>query len=126
MVTGRCSRKVHIVANDEAIEHLLEQLAPLPVRARAMFGGYCLYCDEKIVALFGDDTLFIKPTAISPSFFTEADLAPPFPGARNYYAVPGDRFDDHEWIQEVVSRTAELLPLPKPKTRKGRANGLPR
>ena len=61
-----------------------------------MFGEYGLYCDEKIVALICDDTLFIKPTAISPSFFTDADLAPPYPGTKDYYAVPGDRLDDHE------------------------------
>ena len=98
------------------VDFILDQLAPLPVRARAMFGEYCLYCDEKVVALICDDTLFVKPTAISDQFFTDADLAPPYPGAKNYYAVPGDHLDDGAWLQEVITRTAELVPVPKKKT----------
>ncbi len=109
-----------MATDKKTVAYILDQLTPLPVRARAMFGEYGLYCDEKIVALICDDTLFIKPTAISAEFFTEADLAPPYKGAKDYYAVPADRLDDHAWLQEVVSRSAELLPLPKPKTRRGR------
>ena len=33
------------------MDFILEQLAPLPVRARAMFDEHGLYCDEKVVAL---------------------------------------------------------------------------
>jgi TfoX/Sxy family transcriptional regulator of competence genes len=102
----------------ETLEYILDQLAPLPVRARAMFGEYGLYCDEKMVALICDDTLFVKPTAISDQFFTNADLAPPYPGAKNHYAVSGDHLDDSAWLQEVIARTTELLPVPKKKPRK--------
>lgn len=31
-------------------EFVLDQLDPLNVRVRAMFGEYALYCDEKTVA----------------------------------------------------------------------------
>ena len=65
------------------VDFILDQLAPLPVRARAMFGEYGLYCYEKFVALICDDTLFVKPTAISDRFFSEADLAPPLSAPRN-------------------------------------------
>ncbi|HLL49742.1 MAG TPA: TfoX/Sxy family protein, partial [Thermomicrobiales bacterium] len=100
------------------VEFILDQLAPLPVRARAMFGEYGLYCDEKFVALICDDTLFVKPTAISQQFFTDADLAPPYPRAKDHYIVSGDHLDDSAWLQEVIARTSEVLPLPKPKPRK--------
>ena len=63
----------------ETIEFILDQLAPLPVRARAMFGGHALYCDEKVVALIGDDTLFVKPTAATRELFGDAEMAPPYP-----------------------------------------------
>lgn len=102
----------------ETVAYILDQLAPLPVRARAMFGEYGLYCDEKIVALICDDTLFVKPTSVSPEFFTDADLAPPYPGAKDYYAVSGDRLEDRAWLQEVIARTAEVAPVPKKKTRR--------
>ena len=100
------------------VDFILDQLAPLPVRARAMFGEYGLYCDEKFVALICDDTLFIKPTAISNRFFTNADLAPPYPGAKDHYAVPATLLEESERLREVIAGTAELLPLPKKKMRK--------
>ena len=100
------------------VDFILDQLAPLPVRARAMFGEYGVYCDEKFVGLICDDTLFVKPTAISDEFFTDADLAPPYPGAKDHYAVPAALLGDSEQLQAVIARTAELLPLPKNKMAK--------
>ena len=46
----------------ETVAFLLAQLEPLDMRARAMFGEYGVYCDEKFVALVCDDTFFLKPT----------------------------------------------------------------
>ncbi len=100
------------------VDFILDQLAPLPVRARAMFGEYGVYCDEKFVALIFDDTLFVKPTAISDQFFSDADLAPPYRGAKDHYAVPAALLEDGERLREVIARTAELLPVPKKKTTK--------
>ena len=84
------------------VDFILDQLAPLPVRARAMFGEYGVYCDEKFVALIC------------------ADLAPPYPGAKNHYAVPAALLEDSEQLREVIAGTAELLPLPKKKAGKKR------
>lgn len=102
----------------ETVAHILEELAPLPVRARAMFGEYGLYCDEKFVALICNDTLYVKPTAISGDYLTDDWLAPPYDGAKDHYAVPADRLDDREWLQAVIERTAAELPPPKPKKAK--------
>jgi TfoX/Sxy family transcriptional regulator of competence genes len=99
----------------ETVDFILDQLAPLPVRARAMFGEYGVYCGEKFVALICDDTLFLKPTAISGDYFSDSDLAPPYPGAKDHYVVSGDRLEDRDWLQDVFARTTELLPAPKPK-----------
>ena len=106
----------------DTVEYILDQLAPLPVRARAMFGEYGVYCDEKFVALICDDTLFVKPTAISDQFFTDADLAPPYRGAKDHYAVPAVLLENGEQLREVIARTAELLPLPKKKPGKKSAS----
>jgi TfoX/Sxy family transcriptional regulator of competence genes len=100
------------------VDFILDQLAPLPVRARAMFGEYGVYCDEKFVALICDDTLFVKPTAISDQFFSDADLAPPYRGAKDHYAVPVALLEDRQQLQTVIAGTAELLPLPKKKATK--------
>ncbi|MGH2617831.1 MAG: TfoX/Sxy family protein [Thermomicrobiales bacterium] len=94
----------------ETVEYILDQLAPLPVRARAMFGEYGVYCDEKFVALICDDTLFVKPTAVGEEMFPEAEMAPPYPGAKDHYVVSDDRLHDAAWVQTVIARTAEQLP----------------
>jgi TfoX/Sxy family transcriptional regulator of competence genes len=110
--------KEHIAAmatRKETVASILDQLVPLPVRARAMFGEYGLYCDEKIVALICDDTLFVKPTAISGEFLSDDWLAPPYPGAKDSYAVPLDRLEDRDWLQDVIERTAAELPVPNRK-----------
>ena len=98
------------------VDFILDQLAPLPVRARAMFGEYGLYCDEKFVALICDDTLFVKPTAISDQFFGDADLTPPYRGAKDHYAVPAALLEDSDRLRAVIAGTAELLPLSKKKS----------
>jgi TfoX/Sxy family transcriptional regulator of competence genes len=107
-----------MATNKETVEYILDQLVPLPVRARAMFGEYGVYCDEKFVALICDDTLYVKPTAISDQFFTDADLAPPYRGAKDHYAVSAALLEDRERLREAIARTAELLPVPKKKTAK--------
>lgn len=102
----------------ETVQHILEQLAPLNVRSRAMFGGYTVYCDEKPVALVCNDVLFVKPTEISEEYLAEEHLAPPYQGAKDHYGVPEERIADTEWLQEFVQRTADLLPVPKKRSRK--------
>lgn len=102
----------------QTVDAILDQLAPLPVRARAMFGEYGMYCDEKFVALICDDTLFVKPTAISEEFFGEDEMAPPYPGAKDHYVVSEERLEDSAWLQAVIARTNEALPVPKKKVGK--------
>lgn len=99
----------------ETVEYVLDQLDPLPVRARSMFGEYALYCDEKTVAFICDDTVFMKPTTVGEELLGPETLAPAYPGSKLYYAVPGDRLENREWLQDLVQRTADVVPLPKPK-----------
>jgi len=105
----------------ETVARILEQLEPLDVRARAMFGEYGLYCDEKIVGLICGDVLFVNPTEVSADFGSEADLAPPYPGAKDYYRVPEERLQDLDHLHAFIQRTADVLPLPKKKSPKKKA-----
>lgn len=100
------------------VDFVLEQMADAgPVSARKMFGEYAIYCREKIVALFCDDTLFMKPTDAGRAFISEADLleGAPFPGAKPWLHIRGDRCEDGEWLSELVRVTEKALPPPKPK-----------
>ena len=97
---------------------LLEQLAPLDVQARAMFGEYGLYCDEKVVGFICDELLFVKPGKADAGFGPETVAAPPYPGAKDYWLVSGDQVSNVEWLQAFVQATADALPVPKPKAKK--------
>ncbi|MEZ5314308.1 MAG: TfoX/Sxy family protein [Thermoanaerobaculia bacterium] len=61
------------------------------VRARAMFGDYGIYCDDRIVALFCDDRLFVKPTESGRALLEEVVEAPPYPGQGLLPDRRGDR-----------------------------------
>jgi TfoX/Sxy family transcriptional regulator of competence genes len=99
----------------ETIDLVLEQLRPLDVRTRPMFGEYALYCDEKVVGFVCDDTLLMKITTVSPEFAAELPFGRPYPNAKDYHAVPAERLADVDWLQAFVQATAEVLPIPKPK-----------
>jgi TfoX/Sxy family transcriptional regulator of competence genes len=105
----------------ETIAFLLSQLEPLDVRARAMFGEYGVYCDEKFVALVCDDTFYLKPTDAAEPFAADLTPGPAYPGSNDYLAVDGDLIEDAERFQDLVKATADLLPVPKPKKRKAPA-----
>jgi TfoX/Sxy family transcriptional regulator of competence genes len=88
------------------------------VRNRKMFGEYALYCNEKVVALICDDQLFVKPTDAGRSFAGSLEEAPPYPGSKPFLLVEEDRWEDREWMTELVRTTAAALPVPKMKKRK--------
>ena len=59
------------------LEHCLELLAPLgAVRARRMFGGHGLYCDDLFFALIASDRLFLKTDAVTQPAFAAAGGEP--------------------------------------------------
>ncbi len=88
------------------------------IRNRKMFGEYALYCNDKVVALLCDEKLFVKPTAVGKAFLGNAEEAPPYPGAKLHYLIEEDRWEDREWLSELITKTAAALPAPKPKKRK--------
>jgi DNA transformation protein and related proteins len=101
------------------IDYLLEQIARAgAVSARAMFGEYAFYCDGKVVALFCSDQLYVKPTKAGAAMLDVIVEAPPYPGAKAHYLISGEKWDDADWLTELVKNTAKELPMPKPKKKK--------
>jgi DNA transformation protein and related proteins len=101
------------------VDFVLEQMADAgAVSARKMFGEYAIYLGQKIVALFCDDQLFMKPTNAGRAFIGEPKEGPPYPGAKPWFAISGDEWEDSDWLSELVRRTATELPEPKPKSPK--------
>ncbi|MCS5712228.1 TfoX/Sxy family protein [Candidatus Berkiella aquae] len=101
------------------IDYLLEQVAQAGVvSARKMFGEYAVYCDGKVVALVCDDELFVKPTAVGKQFIGNITEGVPYPGAKAYFLISGDQWEDADWLTELIRISAAELPLPKPKKKK--------
>jgi DNA transformation protein and related proteins len=95
-------------------EYLVDQLGS-GVTAKKMFGEYGLYLDGKMFAMLCDDQLFVKPTPGGRAFLGEVQEAAPYPGAKNAFVIPGDRWDDSEWLAELAAKTAKELPPSKTK-----------
>ena len=50
------------MSNADLVQYIIEQASQAgEVRARKMFGDYCLYCNDKPVGLICDDYLYLKP-----------------------------------------------------------------
>lgn len=105
-----------MASNQVTVDFIVEQIARSGVvSARKMFGDYGIYCDGKMVALVCDDQLFIKPTAAGKTFVGTVVGASPYPGAKPCFLIPGEKWDDGEWLSELVKISAAELPSPKMK-----------
>jgi hypothetical protein len=69
----------------------------------------------KVVALFCDDQLFVKPTRAGRAFLGDVHEAQPYPGAKPWFLISGDRCEDADFLCDLVRRSAAELPPPKPK-----------
>ena len=98
------------------VDFVVEQMAEAgDVSVRKMFGEYAIYLRGKVVALFCDDKLFVKPTAAGEAFIGNVREGSPYPGAKPWFLITGDRCENGEWLSELVLRTERALPPPKPK-----------
>lgn len=101
------------------VDYITEQMADAGVISfRKMFGEYAIYCNDKVVALVCDDKLFVKPTHAGRTFIETIEEGEPYPGAKPYFYISGDQWEDRQWLSELIAKTAEELPLPKPKKKK--------
>jgi TfoX/Sxy family transcriptional regulator of competence genes len=102
--------------NQSLVDYIVDQLSKAgEVSARKMFGEYGVYCDGKMVALICDDQLFVKPTIAGRTFIGEPVEAPPYKGAKPCFLIAGEKWDDANWLCELIKITTQELPLPKKK-----------
>jgi len=99
---------------DETVTWLCERLAPLgAIRARSMFGGWGIYCEDLFFAIVSRDGVFLKADAQSLPEFQAAGLQP-FEYAMkdgtqqslNYFSLPAAADDDDEvllaWARKAL------------------------
>ncbi len=108
------------------MDYLLDQLHGVAqVSSRKMFGEYCLYVAGKPVGLVCDNHLYLKPTAPGRDIANASRLpdGEPFPGAKPHVMVTADRWEDRDWLCDLVLATDRALPayVAPVKKRKGPA-----
>jgi len=109
-----------MASRQQTVDYLVGQMAGAgTITSRRMFGEFGLYCDGKIVALVCDDRLFVKPTAAGRAHIGEVREGEPYPGAKPYFEIPGEAWDDSDWLAELIRVSAAELPSPAPKRAKG-------
>lgn len=93
-------------------QFVLDQLEPLEVRARAMFGGTGLYSGEYFLGIIARDRLYLKVDKTTRARFIKAKMKPfrPYPdraGTMQYYEVPlavlESTLDLELWAREAVN-----------------------
>jgi len=102
------------------VEFVVDQMSDAGrIASRKMFGEYAIYCDAKVVALVCDNQLFVKPTEKGRAYIGDVVEAPPYSGAKLYFLVE-DRFEDREWLSELIRITTQEVPDSKAKKPKSR------
>ena len=98
--------------DDPFVEELMERLDPLgALRARRMFGGVGLYCDEVFFGLVADGVLYFRVDEQSVGAFQAAGMEPfrPFqdkPPMKAYWEVP---LEVQERPERLVAWAREAL-----------------
>lgn len=107
----------------KTVDYIVDQMAEAgAVAAKPMFGEYGVYCDGKMIAIIGNDQLFMKPTSAGRALAKDAAEVPPYPGAKPYLLIDSDRWEDREWLRDLARTTAAELPLPRPRPAKKAKN----
>ena len=102
------------MSNADLVQYIIEQASQAgEVRARKMFGDYCLYCNDKPVGLICDDYLYLKPLKQLDSVLREDDrqMRPPYDGAKPHYVITD--IDDADYVSLLVKTVVENLPSKK-------------
>lgn len=110
-----------MATSQETMDFLLDQLAGAGAfSSRRMFGEFCLYLAGKPVGLVCDDQLYVKPTEPGRALMGRVEEGFPFPGARAHLRVTADRWEEREWLAQLLLATAAVLPEPRPKKPRAR------
>lgn len=108
-----------MTSDPRTVAYIVDQASAAgAVSARPMFGEYGVYCDGKMIAIVGEDLLFMKATAGGRAHAADAEERPPYPGAKPCLLIDPGRWDDRDWLAELFRATAAELPAPKPKRRR--------
>jgi DNA transformation protein len=98
------------------VDELLDRLRDSGrVSAKKMFGEYCVYLNDKPVALVCDDILYVKSTPAGKALLVNVEEGRPYPNAKPHLIVPIDLWSKVDLLTRLIRTTFDALPKPKPK-----------
>src|SRR5688572_4315696 len=126
-MSAKSRKRAPLASSDSFTQYVLDQLDPLTVIARRMFGGIGLYHEDVFFGIVARDTLYLKVDGGTRARYERAGMPAfkPFadrPASVNYYAVPVSVLESSmelaRWAKDAVaaarSRDAALT---RPKAR---------
>ena len=101
-------------SRDPALDHFLELMAPMgDATARRLFGGWGLYIDDLIIALFADGVVYMKLDHLTREAFEAAGSTPFVYRSKDrtittsYWSLPEAALDSSEALQPWALRALQ-------------------
>ena len=105
-----------MATSKDFLDYLKEQLTGLDeVTFRPMMGEYLIYFRGRLVGDICDDRLLIKPVPTAVEMMPDAEMQPPYEGAKDMLVAD---VDNGEFLKELFVAIYDELPQPKPKKKK--------
>lgn len=102
----------------ETADFFLEQ-AGGGIALRKMFGEYAVQAQGKTLGLICDDALFVRQLPEITAFLSSSTGDPvagqPYPGAKPWWRIEPDAWEEAEWLRDLLRLLDEILPAPAPK-----------
>ena len=90
---------------EEIVREWLNRLADLDVKAKKMFGCYCLYCDGQAVGWIHDGVLSLREVGLD---YLPADIRRPDKKDKIQELVIPFDYINADWLPRAVRDTADL------------------
>jgi hypothetical protein len=90
---------------ESVVAEWMDRLKDLNVRAKKMFGCYCLYCDGQAVGWIHDSVLSLREVGLT---FLPADIKRPRPEDKVQELVIPFDYINAEWLPKAVQDTADI------------------
>lgn len=106
-----------MASSAEFVQFVFDQISSAGnITCRKMFGEYGFHRDGKYFACICDDQFFVKITNAGRALMPHCETAPPYEGAKPCFVI--SKLDDKDFLADLIQKTCDELPAPKPKKKK--------
>lgn len=106
-----------MATSKDFLNYFSELIKPLgSVTFRPMMGEYLMYYNGKLIGDICDNKIFIKPVDAAKILMPEADMQPPYKGAKEMLIL--DNFEDVDFVEKLFKEIYPQLTEPKKKKSK--------